>query len=130
MSRLAVQATRWPWRAAPCSRIQTVDEAALPGKVSKLGPWRTRQSVLHLDNGLLLVLDVDGRIPAERAFSRIFRNRRELIDHVMISRPLLLAGVTADSFVDDLIGITEDVDSRRDAVLPDHAPLWARINWP
>ena len=70
------------------------------------------------------------RIPTERAFSRIFRNRRELIDHIMISRPLLLAGVTADSFVDDLIGITEDIDSRRDAVRPDHAPLWARINWP
>ncbi|HET6685544.1 MAG TPA: hypothetical protein VFH02_03350 [Jiangellaceae bacterium] len=30
----------------------------------------------------------------------------------------------------DLVGITEDVDSRRDAVRPDHAPLWARINWP
>jgi hypothetical protein len=30
----------------------------------------------------------------------------------------------------DLVGITEDVDSRRDAVRPDHAPLWARVNWP
>jgi endonuclease/exonuclease/phosphatase family metal-dependent hydrolase len=74
--------------------------------------------------------NVADRIPAERAFSRIYRDRRELIDHIMISRPLLLAGVTADAFVDDLVGITEDVDSRRDAVRPDHAPLWARINWP
>ncbi|HEX6577991.1 MAG TPA: endonuclease/exonuclease/phosphatase family protein [Jiangellaceae bacterium] len=70
------------------------------------------------------------RIAAERAFSRIYRDRRELIDHIMISRPLLLAGVTADAFVDDLVGITEDVDSRRDAIRPDHAPLWGRINWP
>jgi hypothetical protein len=65
--------------------------------------------------------NVADRIPTERAFSRIYRNRRELIDHIMISRPLLLAGVTADAFVDDLVGITEDVDSRRDAVRPDHA---------
>ncbi|HEU4542976.1 MAG TPA: hypothetical protein VFR23_17735, partial [Jiangellaceae bacterium] len=74
--------------------------------------------------------NVADRIPAERAFSRIYRDRRELIDHIMISRPLLLAGATADAFVDDLVGITEDVDSRRDAVRPDHAPLWARVNWP
>jgi endonuclease/exonuclease/phosphatase family metal-dependent hydrolase len=70
------------------------------------------------------------RLPPERAFSRIYQDRRELIDHVFVSRPLLLAGVTADALVDDLIGITEDVESRRDAVVPDHALVYARINWP
>jgi endonuclease/exonuclease/phosphatase family metal-dependent hydrolase len=69
-------------------------------------------------------------LPPERAFSRIYQDRRELIDHVFVSRPLLLAGVTADALVDDLIGITEDVESRRDAVIPDHALVYARINWP
>jgi endonuclease/exonuclease/phosphatase family metal-dependent hydrolase len=70
------------------------------------------------------------RLPTARAFSRIYQDRRELIDHVFVSRPLLLAGVTADALVDDLIGITEDVASRRDAVVPDHALVYARINWP
>jgi len=32
--------------------------------------------------------------------------------------------------VDDLIGITEDVESRRDAIVPDHALVYARIHRP
>jgi len=70
------------------------------------------------------------RLPADRAFSRIYQDRRELIDHILVSRPLLLSGVTADALVDDLVGITEDVDSRRDAVMPDYALLYARFSWP
>jgi endonuclease/exonuclease/phosphatase family metal-dependent hydrolase len=73
---------------------------------------------------------VADRLSPARAFSRIFRQRRELIDHVFVSRPPLLAGLTADSFVDDIVGIDEDLDSRRDAVVPDHAMVFARINWP
>ena len=70
------------------------------------------------------------RLPPARAFSRIFRDRRELIDHVFALRALLLAGLTAESFVDDIVGIDEDLDGRRDAVVPDHAMVFARINWP
>jgi endonuclease/exonuclease/phosphatase family metal-dependent hydrolase len=70
------------------------------------------------------------RLPPARAFSRIFRQRRELIDHVFVSRELLLAGVTADSFVDDIVGIDEDRESRRDSAVPDHAMVLARISWP
>jgi endonuclease/exonuclease/phosphatase family metal-dependent hydrolase len=70
------------------------------------------------------------RLPPARAFSRIFRDRRELIDHVFVSRTLLLAGLTVDSFVDDIVGIDEDLDSRGNAVVPDHAMVFARISWP
>ena len=70
------------------------------------------------------------RLPPARAFSRIYHRRRERVDHVFVSRPLLLAGLTADSFVDDIVGIDEDLDSRRDAVVPDHAMVFTRINWP
>jgi hypothetical protein len=73
---------------------------------------------------------VADRLPPARAYSRIYRQRRELIDHVFVSRTLLLAGLTADSLVDDIVGIDEDVESRRDAVVPDHAMVIARINWP
>jgi len=52
------------------------------------------------------------------------------IDHVFVSRELLLAGVAADAFVDDIVGIDDDLDSRRDAVVPDHAMVFAQISWP
>jgi endonuclease/exonuclease/phosphatase family metal-dependent hydrolase len=43
---------------------------------------------------------------------------------------MLLAGMAADAFVDDIVGIDDDLDSRRDAVVPDHAMVFARISWP
>jgi endonuclease/exonuclease/phosphatase family metal-dependent hydrolase len=69
------------------------------------------------------------RIPADRRFSRIYRGRRELIDHVLVSRPLLLAGVHADALVDDIPGITESIQERADAVVPDHACVVAQLSW-
>ena len=74
--------------------------------------------------------NVADQLPPARAFSRIYRERRELIDHVFVSRELLLAGVAADAFVDDIVGIDDDLDSRRDAVVPDHAMVFAQISWP
>ncbi|MET0915301.1 MAG: endonuclease/exonuclease/phosphatase family protein [Jiangellaceae bacterium] len=76
------------------------------------------------------IYNLADRLPPARAFSRIYRERRELIDHVFVSRELLLAGVAADAFVDDIVGIDDDLDSRRDAVVPDHAMVFARISWP
>jgi hypothetical protein len=70
------------------------------------------------------------RLPPARAFSRIYRRCRELIDHIFVSRPLLLAGLAADSLVDDMVGIDEDLDNRRHAVVPDHAMVLARVIWP
>ena len=69
------------------------------------------------------------RIPSQRRYSRIYRGRGELIDHIFVSRPLLLAGVTADSLVDDLVGVTASLEAREKAVVPDHACVTAHINW-
>jgi hypothetical protein len=46
-----------------------------------------------------------------------------------VSRPLLLAGVTADALVDPLVPITASLKARERAVVPDHACVTARISW-
>jgi predicted extracellular nuclease len=61
------------------------------------------------------------QIPAGRRYSRIYRGKRELLDHVLVSRPLFLAGTRINSLVDDIEPITESVRARADEVVPDHA---------
>ncbi len=70
------------------------------------------------------------RLPRERAFSRIFRGRGELIDHLMVSRDLLLGVRSMDALVEGIDSITESVERRADAVVPDHAPVVARFALP
>lgn len=68
-------------------------------------------------------------IPAERRFSRIFQGRRELIDHILVSRALLERVQAADSLTDrPLPTVTEEPVRRRDAEDSDHAPVVARLD--
>jgi endonuclease/exonuclease/phosphatase family metal-dependent hydrolase len=67
------------------------------------------------------------RLPARRAYSRIFEGRGELIDHLLVSRDLLLQVRSVDSMVDNIGSITESVTARRPATVPDHAPVVARF---
>jgi len=41
----------------------------------------------------------------------------------------LLADVTTDAFIDDRVGITEDVAPRREAAVPDQALIPAHSSW-
>ncbi|MEV5980291.1 endonuclease/exonuclease/phosphatase family protein [Streptomyces sp. NPDC052114] len=72
-------------------------------------------------------------IPAEQRFSRIFAGRRELIDHVLVSRGLLdhvrSAGTGAPGAGAGALPSVPDGDPavRRDAPGSDHAPVWVRI---
>ena len=66
-------------------------------------------------------------IPESRRYSRIYRRRGELIDHICVSRELLFARRQVDSFVEPITGIDESVERRRDATFPDHAPVYARF---
>jgi endonuclease/exonuclease/phosphatase family metal-dependent hydrolase len=64
-------------------------------------------------------------LPEGRAFSRIFNGRRELIDHILVSHPLALKLVDADT------GTTElpSIDGPRPASDgSDHAPVFARFD--
>jgi endonuclease/exonuclease/phosphatase family metal-dependent hydrolase len=66
-------------------------------------------------------------LPPGRAYSRIYQGRGELIDHILVSRDLRLRVVTVDSLVDDIGSITASLADRRDAAIPDHAPVVARF---
>ncbi|MGE0134802.1 MAG: endonuclease/exonuclease/phosphatase family protein [Dehalococcoidia bacterium] len=69
-------------------------------------------------------------LPRKHAFSRTFRGEPELIDHVLLSQDLLRQLRQADAIVDGIRSISEDTQSRRDAVRPDHAPVLARFTLP
>ena len=63
------------------------------------------------------------RIPADRRFSRIFRGRRELIHHILVSCALLERVQEVDALTDrPLPTVTEEPVRRRDAEDSDHAP--------
>ena len=67
-------------------------------------------------------------IPAERRFSRRFRGRGELIDHLLVSHALVHRITQADTGPVDPPSITEDPTDRRDEPASDHAPVWARFD--
>ena len=64
----------------------------------------------------------------DRAFTRKFRDRGELIDHILVSH--VLAHALSDVNTADVTppSITEDPIERRDAPASDHAPLVATFN--
>jgi endonuclease/exonuclease/phosphatase family metal-dependent hydrolase len=64
-------------------------------------------------------------LPEGRAFSRIFNGRRELIDHILVSRPLALKLTDADTGTTDLPSI-EGPRPASDG--SDHAPVFARFD--
>jgi endonuclease/exonuclease/phosphatase family metal-dependent hydrolase len=66
-------------------------------------------------------------LPPQRAYSRIYEGRGELIDHVMVSRDLRLRVAAVDALVDDIGSITASLRAREKAVVPDHAPVVARF---
>ncbi len=68
-----------------------------------------------------------GWLPQKHNYSRMFNGNPELIDHILVSQELLRGLRQVDSLVDDIRSITEDVDSRKNATVPDHAPLFARF---
>jgi Endonuclease/Exonuclease/phosphatase family len=66
-------------------------------------------------------------IASERRFSRIYRQRRELIDHILVSHELIFRLRLADSFVEPIQSIGASPMARRDEAFPDHAPVYARF---
>ncbi|MQY09132.1 endonuclease/exonuclease/phosphatase family protein [Actinomadura macrotermitis] len=70
------------------------------------------------------------RIPEGERYSRIYRGRRELIDHILVSHALLgRAGDvgTLRAGRDGLPSVTDDPAARRDAPASDHALLRVRL---
>jgi endonuclease/exonuclease/phosphatase family metal-dependent hydrolase len=66
-------------------------------------------------------------IPPTRRFSRMHNRKQELIDHILVSHELILAQRRVDSFIEPIEAIGDNPARRRDAVFPDHAPVYARF---
>ena len=67
-------------------------------------------------------------IPAERRYSRIYRGRRELIDHVLVGKPVVDRVTRADTATTELPSITEEPSARRDAAGSDHSPVLVELS--
>ena len=75
--------------------------------------------------------DLAPLIPENRRYSRIYRGRGELIDHILVSRALLEKVSSVDSLVDQRIplpSIVDDPTPRRNATASDHAPVVVTLN--
>lgn len=76
--------------------------------------------------------DVAPLIPAEQRYSRVNSGRRELIDHILVSRRLVRrvtqagTGVPGDGAL-RLPSVGVDPAERRGAAGSDHAPVWIRV---
>jgi len=66
------------------------------------------------------------RIPEERRFSRVFRGRGELIDHILVSHALVQRVERVDTGPGEPPSITEVPIERRDEPASDHLPVVAR----
>jgi endonuclease/exonuclease/phosphatase family metal-dependent hydrolase len=67
-------------------------------------------------------------IPAERRYTRIYRGRRELIDHVLVSHALVGRVTRVDTSTTALPSITEEPSVRRDEPGSDHSPVVVEIS--
>jgi endonuclease/exonuclease/phosphatase family metal-dependent hydrolase len=66
-------------------------------------------------------------IPEDRRFSRVFRGRGELIDHVLVSHALVRRVEHVDTGPGKPPSITEDPRARCDEPASDHLPIVARF---
>jgi endonuclease/exonuclease/phosphatase family metal-dependent hydrolase len=67
-------------------------------------------------------------ISEERRFSRVFRGRGELIDHILVSHALVQRVEQVDTGPGEPPSITEDPAERRDEPASDHLPVVARFS--
>ena len=65
------------------------------------------------------------KLHPDRAFTRTFRGRGELIDHILVSHVLAHALTDVNTSDVTIPSITENPTERRDAPTSDHAPLVA-----
>jgi endonuclease/exonuclease/phosphatase family metal-dependent hydrolase len=67
-------------------------------------------------------------IPEERRYTRVFRGRRELIDHVLVSHALVRRVARVDTSPQEPPSITEFPTERRNARTSDHRPVFAELD--
>src|SRR5215217_2713675 len=68
------------------------------------------------------------KITPERRYSRVYKKRKELIDHILATKDLFVRTRSIDSLVEPIEPIDESTEKRRSANFPDHAPVLARFD--
>jgi predicted extracellular nuclease len=68
------------------------------------------------------------RIPEKEGYSRVYRARTELIDHLFVSHRLLDTVETVTTGTGSTPSITDNPVERRDPPASDHRPVVARLN--
>ena len=68
-----------------------------------------------------------GGIPEAQRFSRVYRGRGELIDHLLVSHALVKAVETVTTGEIEVPSITEQPREQRDKPGSDHRPVVARF---
>jgi endonuclease/exonuclease/phosphatase family metal-dependent hydrolase len=71
---------------------------------------------------------LDEYIPAPRRFSRIYQKKGEMIDHIAVSHELIFRLRQVDSYIEPIDNIDAELETRREAGFPDHAPVYARLD--
>jgi endonuclease/exonuclease/phosphatase family metal-dependent hydrolase len=69
-------------------------------------------------------------IAPARRYSRLYHKERELIDHILVSHELVFRRRQVDSYIEPIESIDQGTEVRREAVFPDHAPVFARFEVP
>lgn len=64
-----------------------------------------------------------GFIPADERWSRVYRGRRELIDHILVSQELIGAVQGATTAGGPVDSIGDQPGTRRNAAASDHRPI-------
>lgn len=68
-------------------------------------------------------------IPEDDRYSRVYRGRHELIDHIFVSAALVHDVTTVDAGPGASPSITDDPDARRNEPGSDHRPVHATFSW-
>jgi exonuclease III len=67
------------------------------------------------------------QIPEERRFTRVFRGRPELLDHILVSHALVTPLPVVETGDVQPPSITEIASARRDEPASDHTPVLVRF---
>ncbi|MCA1708128.1 MAG: hypothetical protein LC808_34570, partial [Actinobacteria bacterium] len=66
-------------------------------------------------------------IPEDQRFSRVYRGRGELIDHLLVSHVLVKAVTTVNTGQIEIPSITDQPSDRQDEAGSDHRPVVVRF---
>lgn len=95
----------------------------------EMGAGPSDASISHPDKlDDVRLYNLADEVSEARRFSRIHEKRRELIDHVLVTKRMVFELERADSDVSGISPIGNDPRARQDEVVPDHAPVFARFS--